>query len=248
VLVLSGAKSWSYAWLYSEDSFAREPTPPGFAQAAADGPIGLLLANTLEPLQGFQAEFWNPKITRAYVNPAPPINSSTVFRPNCAFVWDKSGRLLPGGCGALPRWWYVSSQDLTVTFRDQPKTIRPVDRSRSNVLIESGGPPRLLAMARGVDRRTHRITENELSVWSFLDKPGQLRVVFSSVGSAASVELPGGAKSTVVPKTNRVVVQQLAARQQVSKFKYAQTKKQPGIVRVQLIEVREGNGPWRKIN
>jgi hypothetical protein len=103
-------------------------------------------------------------------------------------------------------------------------------------------------MARGVDRRTHRITENELSVWSFLDKPGQLRVVFSSVGSAASVELPGGAKSTVVPKTNRVVVQQLAARQQVSKFKYAQTKKQPGIVRVQLIEVREGNGPWRKIN
>lgn len=220
LLLLTGAKAWSYGWLYSQDSLALQPRPPGFAQPLGSGPIALLAADTTAPVRDFQAEFWNPRIDRVYYDNSPPVSSGAIFLNGCRFEWDRYGRVKTAGCGPPARNWYISAEDLSVRFRGQLRAFHG-GGTRSGQLIELAGPPVLLAMTSGIDLDGRRAAGGSFTVWSFLRQRGRLRVLFAG-GRAHAIELPVGRG----PRKTRVRVSA------------------PATTKVRAVQLREGRGPW----
>lgn len=240
VLVLSQAKAWSYAWIFSEDSLAGQPQPPDFAERAGSAPTALLAAGGRAVVREFQAEFWNPRIDRVYVNRRAPIESVGIHLNACQFEWERDGRLRATPCGPPSRNWYVAASDLTLRFRDQRPALSG-SGTRTGTLLTTGAPrPTLLAMVKGMNVDSRQIDGGSLQVWSFAAHLGQLRVTFAPLAAGTRVELPGG--RTVELTGRRVVERSLPGGQHVTHFAV-----RSGHARVEAVELREGVGGWTRI-
>jgi hypothetical protein len=221
LLVVTQARAWSYAWLYAEDSLALEPSPVDFIDRSARNDVGMIVAKGTERIEYFQDEFWNPRITQMYASESPPVSSPKLFTPNCPFEWTRKGQIVSELCPRDPGAWYLRSDQLTMHLRGE--TSRKNPKSKTTTLIAAPSPTRIESFLDGRNPDTGVVTGN-VSVTSFLDQPGELRVTLLVGGALKSLKYS-------LPRDEHVT--RIAI---------------PGSgVKMKSAELREGNGPWRPI-
>lgn len=222
VLVISQAKSWDYARLYSGDGLTRAAKPVDFVDANTDREVGMVVTEANDPTSFYQLEFWNNRITSMWVNRAAPLRSPVTYSPSCQFNWDSTGRILPDDyCPKVPSAWYFGSPNLVMHMRDEIERVEQSPRLRGNTLTVVRPPSRLFSFVDGIVVKTRIAEQGKVAVWTFFDEPGSVRVA-----------LPGG----------RVIEREVGSGQHVTNFAIAGSKP-----KVKSVSAREGGGPWRPI-
>lgn len=224
-LGFSSAKSWSYLEINSAGARAMLPGAEA-VDRASEGPVGLLFAEGSKSARTYQLEFFNPSITSVWTNPDPPVSSPPFYTGACRFRWSADGFLLKDSrCSPPPRNWLIEGGLLSLAFRDQVSSMSFTGAlaGARDILVETRGRPRLLAIVSGMDSETG-VVHAHLDVTTFLDSPGWIMVEFSD-----GRRLRRGVEAS--EQTVRLVAQSDAAQSRI----------------VSRVAVRERSGKWRTV-
>ncbi len=226
VMLLSQAKAWSYQELFTATAEQNAPKPIDWIDRATEDPVAMLAGSGSQPLDFLQPEFWNPNVARLYTGTQPPINSPEVFSHFCPFRTDNSGRILGSskvGCARVLRAWLTIGGSFSMTLRGARVVLPPNDDAGLRLQV-SPGTPRVLAMVGGRDRKSGLVNDR-LEIRTFCPLRCELRVVYGS---------PRG-----------VLVQSVGPGDRLTHIRGSA----PGSpAKVNSVELREGEGPWRSID
>lgn len=178
VLLLTQAKAWSLHRLYAQDAMAAFAQPRGWATDASAEPTAILVGGSSAKEVIYQTEFWNPSVDRVYTSAEPPISSQPYFAPQCVFLFDRHGWILPmawPGCERPPRAWIVSGPTLSMRLRDAGDVVAPRRNTRGQTLQIARGAPQVLAIVGGRDSTSGEV-EGVLTVRTFAQTPARLRI------------------------------------------------------------------------
>ncbi|MGH2958756.1 MAG: hypothetical protein ACRDKE_04080, partial [Solirubrobacterales bacterium] len=239
VLAITQARSWSYGWQFASDSRAQQPQPIDFVARATDADVGMIVAKGNERLEYFQDELWNPNIARLYVSSAPPVSSPPLYTPYCRFSWASDGRISSNDCPRLPAAWYLRSKRLAMHMHGETKRVQA---SNTATLIFAPRPARISSFLEGRDPTT-RFLKSPVSVTTFLDRPGHVRMTLAA-GRPTTIGLPGGGSVRLLAGARTSIEFPVRAGEELVELRLPEAATS---VRMISGELREGDGPWRSI-
>lgn len=244
LLVVSQAKAWSYQQIFTGDLRAAAPKPIDWVERAADAPVAMLVADGADQTTMYMTEFWNPSIVRVFTSSEVPISSPKVTSPHCPLLLSERGQILSTkdpGCALTPRTWVVDSPTVAIRLRGASLPIAP-EQAHGFTLQTTSVDPRILSILGGrtidtglvisvLAARTFARPEARLrTVWKAKDRDVRLRLP-----NGKTVEIPGGRSSTIVlpvgegDQLTRIAVES-------------------GTPKVTRVELREGDGPWQRLD
>lgn len=184
LMLWSQDRSWSYAHENSEYAKLSIPTPVDFIDQSTDDEVGMIITATDSPEMYFSTEFWNDRVTRAFVLPDSPI----VYSPTCPFQIATDGEISRDGCeGAMLRAFYLRSETIRMTFRNLEKSVEPAPGVR---LMVAGFPPRLAGVVIGRQVTTGSAT-GTLLVRTFASQPATFLAVRFANTPGVTVNIKG---------------------------------------------------------
>lgn len=135
-MVANQASGWTQARQVSAQQKRKLPQPVDFIDRATDAEVGMVLTAGDSPIVYYSVEFWNDRVTRAFVPP----NGPTVHSPTCALTIGADGAIASPDCDRIPRAFYMRSPLVHLTFRDTEKVVEP---TRGTRLVVAKAPARL---------------------------------------------------------------------------------------------------------
>lgn len=203
LMLWSQGSGWSHALENSDYAKLAIPTPVDFIDQSTDADVGMLITSTDSPEMYYSTEFWNDRVTRAFVLP----NSPTVYSPTCPFNLARDGKITSSGpgCGSIPHAFYLRNSFGRMTFRNLQKSVEPTAGVR---LIVASPPARLAGLVDGREISTG--TVNGKFVVRTFAAPGSAIVLhFASApgvrakpahGSSYRLDAPNGATVAIPVK------------------------------------------------
>lgn len=243
IQVITQAKTWQYARNYSADAFSQRPRPLNFVDRNTQQEVGMIITSTDPPDTYFTTEFWNSRITRLFKTEKPPISSPIMYSPTCAFDWDKSGRILQGDCDTLPNAWYMRSDNLVMHLRDETKRVHPSPQWKSITLMVSEPPPTIFSFVEGYEPNSG-LTRGTITVRSFLDRAGKMRIKLGKQAGTQIVTVDGGKSQTITAGKSRTITIDLPAREHETKLQLTTPTGAPVTSKVESLDFDEGDG-WQ---
>lgn len=243
-LIATQAQTWHYARTFSAAVFEGVPKPATFIDQNTDQDVGMIITSTDSPELYFGTEFWNNRITRAFVTDIEPIKSPIVYSPTCLFDWSRSGDILGTGCDKVPNAWFMRSDSVSIHFKDEFKRVHPNPSTPSMTLMVAGPPPSLLSIVSGRDVR-NGVVQGAMHVKTFLAHKGELRLRFGPATEAHLVQIGDGPTVRVPASGRRWVRAKIPKNEHESRVSIKTIAGLPSDIVANRIEVREaGGGDW----
>ena len=245
IQVVTQLKTWQYARDFSADAFSQKARPVNFVDRNTDEEVGMIVTSTDPPDTYFTTEFWNSNITRLFKTDKAPIKTPIMYSPTCPFDWDRTGRILQGDCDTLPSAWYMRSDILVMHLRDEVKRVHPSPQLQSITLMVAEPPPTIFSFVEGYEPNT-QLTRGTITVRSFLQRAGRMRVRLDKQASNQVITVDGGNSRTVEAGEPATLSIDLPAREHVTTIQLTTPTGAPVTSKVSRIEVNEGDG-WKSI-
>lgn len=243
ILIATQAQTWHYARLYSGQAFESVPKPADFIDKNTDQEVGMIVTSTDAPEMYFTTEFWNDRVSRVFVTDEDPIKSPIMYSPTCQFDWNARGEILGTGCDMVPNAWFLRSETVAMHFKDEVKRVNPSKQAPTLTLMVAEPPPRLLSISSGRNV-INGVVQGAMSVKTFLDRPGEIRVKLAPSNAAHFVQIAGEDPVRVAADGARTVTAPVAAEETETSISLKSISGLPDNVAVEQIEVREPGGPW----
>lgn len=234
-MLWSQGKSWSYAHENSEYAKLSIPAPVDFIDQSTDDEVGMIITATDSPEMYFSTEFWNDRVTRAFVLPNSPI----VYSPTCPFQIARDGEVSRDGCaGAMLRAFYLRSETIRMTFRNLERSIEPAPGVR---LMVAGFPPRLAGVVIGRQVTTGSAT-GTLLVRTFASRPAAALVVRFANTPGATVKVKGRSYSLDAADGRKIELP-VATGDALAEFEVVDGNGTAAETAVESVELREPGAP-----
>lgn len=245
IQVITQMKTWQYARNFSEDALSLRPGPLNFVDRNTDKEVGMIITSTDPPDSYFTTEFWNSRITRLYKTDRVPISSPIMYSPTCEFDWDRTGRILQGGCDTLPNAWFMRSDILVMHLRDEVKRVHPSPKLKSITLMVGEPPPTIFSFVDGYEPNTG-LTRGTVKLRSFLERPGKMRIQLGKQAGTQILTINGEKSFSISAGDSRTVTFDLPAREKVTTLQLTTPTGAAVTSKVEKFDLNEGDG-WESV-
>jgi len=246
ILVIGQARTWRDVRTSSRYAFAIVPKPADFIDRATREDVGMIITSTDSPEMYFTTEFWNKRVVRVFATDAPPIKTPIMYSPRCTFDWAKTGEILGTGCDEVPNAFYLRNDTLSMHLKDEVKRVHPTQQFPNLTLIVGKPPARMLSLLDGRNTISGEI-EDMMTVGTFLDRPGQLRVKFAKSDRALVAKTGRGGKIKIAAGRPGSLTIPLPAAETLTSVSVKSPAGVPEIATVADVLVRERGGRWISI-
>lgn len=245
-LLVGQGWTWHFALTYSAAAFESVPKPVNFVDRNTDQDVGMIVTSTDSPDAYFTTEFWNDRIVRTFATEADPIKTPIMYSPRCDFDWEKSGEILGTGCDKVPAAYFLRNDTLSMHLKDERLRVHPTGKQPNLTLMVGVPPARLLSMVEGRNVFSGEV-QTLMNVWTFLDRPGELRVRFAERDTELIVNTTRGDRMFIPGGRSMWLVSRIPAGEATTGVRPRTTAGVPEVAIVKDVQVREPGGRWVSI-